>query len=348
MSPEISDTPSSEPVWKYRGYELKASEFNTAMAHFFRAEISRMNVWRQRLDATTNWAVVTTGAAITLAFNTASGQHPVIILNMLLVTLFLAIEARRYRYYELWGYRVRLMETDYFAAMLVPPFRPSPDWAESLAENLLHPQYSISVWEAFGRRYRRNYFWIYIILMVAWVSKIWLQPATTATIQEFFARAAFGSARGEWIFAAMLGFNLFLMIVGLVTVGLQQATGEVLPHSEDSTVHPIADLLARKTTNGRAWFRGSKRRKQLLAMIITDHAQVIGQRIIKEMRRGVTSFSGTGVYTNKPHTVLMVAITITEVNYLKTLVREESPKSFVIVTPAHEIIGTGFLPLDAE
>jgi uncharacterized membrane protein len=130
------------------------------MVHFFRAEISRANTWRERLDATTNWAVIATGAVISFAFSTDTiGSHSVIILNTLLITLFLFIEARRYRYYELWSYRVRLMETDFFAAMLVPPFGPSPDWAESLADTLLHPRYPISTLEAVGRRLRRNYLW---------------------------------------------------------------------------------------------------------------------------------------------------------------------------------------------
>jgi uncharacterized membrane protein len=93
---------------------------------------------------------------------------------------FLFIEARRYRYYELWSYRVRLMETDFYAAMLVPPFHPSPEWAESLAENLLAPSFPISIWEAFGRRLRRNYFWIFLILYASWVSKIWLFPRARA------------------------------------------------------------------------------------------------------------------------------------------------------------------------
>ena len=44
---------------------------------------------------------------------------------------------------------------DFFAAMLVPPFRPAADWAESLADNLLHPRFTISVGEAVGRRLRR-------------------------------------------------------------------------------------------------------------------------------------------------------------------------------------------------
>ncbi len=126
---------AEEPVWTYRGYKLKTSEFVTAMVHLFRAEVSRANVWRQRLDTTTNWAVVSTGAALSVSFSQPSVHHGVIILNTLLVTWFLYMEARRYRYYELWSYRVRMMETDFYAAMLVPPFHPSPEWAESLAEN---------------------------------------------------------------------------------------------------------------------------------------------------------------------------------------------------------------------
>jgi uncharacterized membrane protein len=88
-----------EPVWTYRGYQLKASEFTTAMVHFFRAEVARANVWRQRLDTTTNWAVITTGASISLAFTESEISHIVVMLNLLLVTVFLLIEARRYRYY---------------------------------------------------------------------------------------------------------------------------------------------------------------------------------------------------------------------------------------------------------
>ncbi|HSK89501.1 MAG TPA: DUF2270 domain-containing protein, partial [Anaerolineales bacterium] len=147
--PPVQDP--EEPVWTYRGYRLKTSEFVTAMVHFFRAEVNRANVWRQRLDTTTNWAVVSTGATLSVVFSQPEIHHSIIMLNTLLVIWFLLIETRRYRYYELWSYRVRLMETDFYAAMLVPPFHPSPEWAESLAENLLAPSFPISIWEAFGR-----------------------------------------------------------------------------------------------------------------------------------------------------------------------------------------------------
>src|SRR5512147_1374458 len=191
--PKINEPKSlepEEPVWTYRGYKLKTSEFVTAMVHLFRAEIQRANVWRQRLDTTTNWAVVSTGAVISISFSQSNVHHGVILLNSMLVTLFLFIESRRYRYYELWSYRVRLMETDFYAAMLVPPFHPSPEWAESLAENLLSPKFPISMWEAFGRRLRRNYIWIFLILGVSWCAKGWLFPVSATNLSEFINRSA--------------------------------------------------------------------------------------------------------------------------------------------------------------
>lgn len=42
--------------------EPSPSAFNTAMVHFYRGEVQRSNTWRNRLDTTTNWAVLTGGA----------------------------------------------------------------------------------------------------------------------------------------------------------------------------------------------------------------------------------------------------------------------------------------------
>ena len=342
-APKEPKPPDSEAVWTFRGYKLRPSEFTTAMVHFFRAEVSRANVWRTRLDATTNWAVVTTGAAITIAFN-ASGHHGVILLNTMLVTLFLYIEARRYRYYELWSYRVRLMETDFFASMLVPPFHPAPDWAEALAENLLHPSFPISMWEAFGRRFRRNYMWIYIILAVAWVVKSWLLTPTRVTSwADFFKVTSIGSVPGWIVLLVGVVFNGMLFFIGLLTATLHQATGEVLPRY----IYDIR-IAGVGAEGSRAWFRQARRRQQLLALIITDRAQEVSAHILEEMKRGVTSLEGTGMYTGKQHSVLMCALTVTEVPQLKALVRDADPQAFVIVSPAQEVLGRGFIPLKSK
>lgn len=346
---ETQSSKETEAVWTFRGYRLKPSEFTTAMVHFFRAEISRANVWRSRLDATTNWAVVTTGATITIAFN-PSGYHGVIILNTLLITIFLFIEARRYRYYELWSYRVRLMETDFFASMLVPPFHPAADWAEALAENLLHPDYPISMWEAFGRRFRRNYMWIYIILSVAWIAKLWLlMPSPVTSWAEFLTAASIGSLSGWIVLLAGLVFNGALFLIGLLTATLHQATGEVLPrYIQDIKILGPAAASAQDTESRRAWFRRARRRQQLLAFVVTDQAQAVSQEILKEMSRGVTSLEGVGMYTGKRHSVLMCALTATEVAHLKALVSKTDPKAFVIVSPAQEVLGRGFVPLKTK
>lgn len=343
--PANPDGGAPEPVWTFRGYRLKPAEFNTAMVHLFRAEISRANVWRQRLDTTTNWAVVATGAALTVAFGQQSGSHIIILLNTVLISFFLYIEARRYRYYELWSTRVRLMETDFFAAMLVPPFQPDPDWAESLAENLLHPDYPISFMEALGRRLRRNYLWIYIILGFAWSIRIWLLPAPASSYAEFVSRAALGTISGEVVIAIVTGYYIVLGMIALLTVGLHEASGEILPRYlgllESARTAEVSTLGGRVS----AWFRPSRKRKQLMALMITDRAKEVSSLVLEEMRRGVTAFDAKGMYTGSPHTMLMVALTISEVNHLKSLVHQADPKAFVIVTPVQELLGGEFMPL---
>lgn len=336
-----------EPVWTYRGYRLKTSEFVTAMVHFFRAEIQRANVWRQRLDTTTNWAVVSTGATLSIAFSQPDIHHAIIILNTLLVLWFLFIETRRYRYYELWSYRVRLMETDFYAAMLVPPFHPSPEWAESLAENLLSPSFPISIWEAFGRRLRRNYIWIFLILYASWVAKIWLFPEPVADLAAFVQRSSVGPVAGEIMIGLGFVFYASLVLTALATISMTRATGEVLPRfGEEAVTSTFSENSKRKGLH--AFLAPSHRRKQLMALIITGKAEAVAGRILSDLGRGVTALSGKGMYTGQERAVLICALTVTEVHNLKAAVNKEDPNAFVVVSAAQEILGRGFNPLAEE
>ena len=337
-----------EPVWKYRGYELHSSEFTTAMVHFFRAEVTRANVWRQRLDATTNWAVVTTGAVISFAFTQTAFGHIVILLDLLLVTMFLIIEARRYRYYELWSHRVRMMETDFFASMLVPPFRPSADWAESLAESLLHPQFQISELEALGRRLRRNYLWIYLTVGLAWFAKLTLFPGPVDSLPEFVARANIGPLDGHWVILAVIVLLTSVTALGVFTVGLRKSSGEVLPRYG----LPEGFFNTGEDSEGlqeeMPWYRFTRRRQQIMTFIITDQPRKVSECILEEMRRGATVVSGQGAFTGEEHSVLMCALTVSEIPQLKALVSETDPDAFVVVIPAKGVFGKGFMPLEKK
>ena len=353
--PRESTVPTPEPVWTFRGYQMRPAEFNTAMVHFYRGEVQRSNTWRLRLDNTTNWAVVAAGAAISFALSDPTHHYGVIILDTLLITLFLWIEARRYRYYELWSYRVRLMETDFFASMLVPPFAPSPDWAESLADSLLQPDFPISMWEAFGRRFRRNYMWIFLVLGAAWLLKTFLHPTPAVSFTEVLTRSSLGFIPGWAMLTAGLLYNGALFLIGFGTAGLHQASGEVLPKWGEfpilSAVWRSMEVAETSTAHtggaGPATGRPGRKRQQLLALIISAKPKDIAELVMKEMQRGVTALHGRGMYAQQERDVLMIAVTVTEMQQLKVMVKAQDPNAFIIVAPAQEILGRGFQPLEA-
>src|ERR1044071_7771083 len=128
------------------------AEFGTAMVHFYRGEITRANTWRNRLDTTTNWAVLTTGATLSFAFSSPTNPHFVILINTVLVGFFLFMEARRYRYYEIWSSRVRLVETGYFHAVSAPDAPQDDSWMALLLDDLQTPHFTITEWGAVARR----------------------------------------------------------------------------------------------------------------------------------------------------------------------------------------------------
>ena len=91
---------------------------------------------------------------------------------MLLISLLLLIEARRYRFFDIYRARVRQLERYYFAQVLSPQAELNSDWAGAIAQSLRKPIFLISYREALFRRIRRNYCWMYLILIMAWGLKI--------------------------------------------------------------------------------------------------------------------------------------------------------------------------------
>jgi hypothetical protein len=145
-----------------------------------------------------------------------------------------------------------------------------------------------------------------------------------------------------------VSFNGIIFLVGLLTATLHQATGEVLPRYFQDFHFTGQAAGDQKEAGLRAWFRQTRRRQQLLALVITDRSQAVGRQILTDMHRGVTAIDGMGMYTGKQHSVLMCALTVTEVPQLKALVSQADPQAFVIVSPAQEVLGKGFNPLRSK
>ena len=258
--------------------KLQPGEFNTAITHFYRGEIQRSNVWRTRLDATTNWAVITAGATLSFVFSSPDNPHFAIPINSVLVTIFLFMEARRFRYYEVWANRVRVLETGYFAPMLshrvIPPDK---EWADHISADLASPRFTISIWEAVGRRLRANYLWLFILLALSWTLKIYLHPSpiptTTPLEREKFweivlHRAQVGLAPGWLVIAVGAVFNFAIFFIAFSTMKLRNASSEVLP-LESLEWHPLKEVAdwAESSLKRRTPIRRSKKARNRMRSI---------------------------------------------------------------------------------
>ena len=349
----IGNDPHLEDLWQFAGQGLRAADFNSAMVHFYRGELTRSNTWRNRLDATTNWAVITTGAALTFTFGGADNTHLVIIVDTILILLFLFIEARRYRYYELWTYRVRLMENNFFAGLLSPPFVPRADWADRLTESLKHPTFPISLGEAFGRRYRRNYVLIFLILALGWVLKVTIHPTPASAPAELLQRAAVGFIPGWLMITIGILFHATLFAIGIYTTSLRESPSEVFGATELTWLKRTGRLFRLATWEAleidipHLSFKARREAQQQLVYVISDKDEAVSAAVLEELGRGVTRLEGTGMYTHERHNVLLCVYDSEQARKLRRIVTQVDPAAFVIVTDVKDVRGTGFRPLEA-
>lgn len=79
-----------------------------------------------------------------------------------------------------------------------------------------------------------------------------------------------------------------------------------------------------------------------LVFIVSDHAQVISDAIIKEANRGVTLLEGRGGYTGQPKHVVMTVVNNVQQKKLEELIFTLDPEAFVIFENTFNVIGKGF------
>ena len=206
-----------------RKLEFSAAEIG-ALAHLYRGEVYRSTVWRTRLDSTTNWAVVTTGIALSATFSSAEASPLPMVLVGIIVSVFLLFEARRYRYFNVWRARARLLETDFYAPIIRGEgVQLGSGWAELLAKDYCDPRYHISFARAIGRRLRRTYAWIFVIQAVAYYGKLAIHPTPLATLADLWERAAIGPIPGGLVIVAGVLFQAGWVVFALVTIRIETA-----------------------------------------------------------------------------------------------------------------------------
>jgi uncharacterized membrane protein len=204
------------------GRRLDAAEIS-ALAHLWRGEVYRSTVWRVRFDNTTNWAVVTTGIAISASFSTNIASPLPLVLVGLLVLFFLLIEARRYRYFNIWRLRARVLETNFYAPMLRGEATlPEVGWNQRLAHDYSSPQHRISYAAAVGLRLRRDYAWIFAIQALAYYGKLAIHPTAMTSLTDLWQRAAIGPIPGQLVVLAGVLFHGSWLLFAAVTLYLDR------------------------------------------------------------------------------------------------------------------------------
>jgi uncharacterized membrane protein len=212
------------------------------LAHLYRGEMYRSKIWRSRLDTTTNWAVVTTGIAISATFSSAEASPLPMVLVSFLVGVFLIFEARRYRFFDICT-RVRVMETCFYGPILRGQgMRMDNGWGEVLADDYADIHFHISIFEAAGRRLRRNYSWIFAVQIVSFWGKIGIHPTPIASVHELWTRTAVGPLPGQIVLLLGTAFYLGLLALGVGTLPSQKAVGRV--HGLRGTTDRIRELAA--------------------------------------------------------------------------------------------------------
>ena len=189
----------------------QSTGLGSVMAHAYRGEMDEATTWRQRLDQATTWAVTVIAAILTWAFSNADNPHYILLIGIVIVTIFLGIEARRYRNYDVYRSRVRLLQQNLFANALDPSQGVEhPNWRAELSKDYRTPTLKVTFGEALANRLRRIYLALLGVLLAAWTFRItaftpredWLATAGIAAVPgpvvvgavATFAVASFGIA----------------------------------------------------------------------------------------------------------------------------------------------------------
>ncbi len=150
-----------------------------------------------------------------------------------------------------------------------------------------------------------------------------------------------GGSTGGTDMAAQLVARFFPMSVGqalLIVDGFVIVLAGIAFGLELAMYALIAVFITTKTVDvvqeGQSYAKA--------CLIISDHPEIIGERIMERLERGVTMLDGRGMYTKYDKQVLLVIVSRLEIAKIKEIVAESDKKAFVIIYDVHEVLGEGF------
>ncbi|MGH0037080.1 MAG: DUF2270 domain-containing protein [Myxococcota bacterium] len=201
---------------------LDPRDRSTVLVHYYRAMVGRADIWRMRMDATTNWAIGATAAVTGFVLGNPATPPSALAIASLLTLAFLLLEARRLTFYHLWQQRVLWLERALVRPVLGPG-EPQLD-LDALAQHL-EPQLgttvpSMSITKAVARRLRRIYLYLFGVHWLAWLLKLSAHPEPAGSLSQTVARAGLAGLPGAAVVALSLAGLAFAVGLAVVVGGV--------------------------------------------------------------------------------------------------------------------------------
>ena len=222
------DPESSEQAEIGREMVDESTGLGSVAAHLYRGEMERTVEWRNRLDTTTNWAVTVMSAIVAYAFS-GEVSHAVILAGIMMGSVFLFIEARRFRDYDMWRSRVRVLQENLFANALDPSEGIEHDaWRETLSQDYRDPTPQISYRGAFSHRLRRVYLPLLAAMGAAWLFHLWaFNPE-----EPFPESAALPGIDGLLVAGAVVAYYTVLLVFAVPLSAKERGEAGAADHGE--------------------------------------------------------------------------------------------------------------------
>lgn len=208
--------------------QIEDRDRTTILIHYYRAMVGRADVWRMRMDATTNWAIGATAAVISFALGNPDTPHFVVLVAVLLTLCFLFLEARRLVFYHLWQQRVLLIERELIRPALLAGadsagVEPEDvDLAAALDPHLGRTVPTMPIAKAVARRLRRIYLYLFGVQLVAWIWKLSSSPTPSGSAAEWVARAHTGPVPGSAVVTIVAAGLLVAVVLGVTRGGIDR------------------------------------------------------------------------------------------------------------------------------
>ena len=150
---------------------------------------------------------------------------------------------------------------------------------------------------------------------------------------DLMARLVHHRFRGLSIGVILFAFDLFVTLLAWIFIGAQHALYAII---SVYIITKVVDQAVMGFGTDKACF------------IISSKPEIIAERLMAEMDRGVTYIKASGAFSGQDQRMLISVVSRMEVPKIKSVVKEEDPKAFMFIMDTHETLGEGFRNLLGE